>query len=121
MLGFGTWRARSAAWPPTGAPAAWRRWLASGAAGLDGGQPAADSAVADVPGAVMSLTGALRDRHLGHWCAATLTGTGRLVDDVTAAATGHRPVRPGRVDDPEHWPSIGGALGARLAGGPARW
>ncbi|MHA6631910.1 hypothetical protein ACU61A_41315 [Pseudonocardia sichuanensis] len=63
----------------------------------------------------MSLTGQLATGALGHWCAATLTGTRRLATEVATAATGARPVRPHRVDDPGHWATIGGALGQRLA------
>jgi hypothetical protein len=63
----------------------------------------------------MSLTGQLTGGDLGRWCAATLTGTGRLAADMTAAAANLRPVRPSRVEDPGHWATIGGALGQRLA------
>lgn len=68
----------------------------------------------------MSLTGQLATGALGRWCAATLTGTPHVAAQVattvqSAVATGARPVRPHRVDDPGHWATIGGALGQRLA------
>ncbi|MGI9000149.1 MAG: hypothetical protein ACR2GH_00625 [Pseudonocardia sp.] len=63
----------------------------------------------------VSLTGQLTGGELGRWCAANLTGTTRLADDVTAAAANLRPIRPSRVDDPQHWATVGGALGQRLA------
>ncbi len=56
---------------------------------------------------------------LGRWCAATLTGTPSVAAEVaiaaTTAAAATRPVRSQRVDDPDHWATIGGALGQRLA------
>lgn len=64
----------------------------------------------------VSLTGQLATGELGRWCAATLTGTGHLAADVAAATAGVAPVRPSRVDDAaEHWATIGGAFGQRLA------
>ena len=42
----------------------------------------------------VSLTGQLTGGELGRWCAATLTGTARLADDVAAAATNLHPIRP---------------------------
>src|SRR4051812_36167815 len=54
-------------------------------------------------------TGQLTAGALGRWCAANLTGTRRLADEVATAAAGVRPVRPRRVDDPDHWATIGGA------------
>jgi len=63
----------------------------------------------------VSLTGQLTGGELGRWCAATLTGTTRLADDVTAAAANLHPIRPSRVEDPQHWATVGGALGQRLA------
>ena len=55
----------------------------------------------------VSLTGQLTGGDLGRWCAATLTGTARLADDVAAAATNLRPIRPSRVDDPRDGAAVG--------------
>jgi hypothetical protein len=64
----------------------------------------------------MSLTSQLHYGALGAWCAASLTGTATLVDQVQAAAVGHSPVRPpGDVVDRDHWATIGGAFGHRVA------
>lgn len=67
----------------------------------------------------MSLTGQLRDGTLAAWCAATLTGTAELATEVAdraaTAAVATPPVRPRRVESPDHWAAIGGALGQRLA------
>ena len=50
----------------------------------------------------MSLTKQLAADALDRWCADTnLTGTPRLAAEV--------------ADDPDHWATIGGALGQRLA------
>jgi hypothetical protein len=70
-----------------------------------------DPEVADV-----SLTSQLHYGALGAWCAASLAGTPTLVDEAQAAAVGHPPVRPpGDVVDRDHWATIGGAFGHRLA------
>lgn len=64
----------------------------------------------------MSLTSQLHHGALGAWCAAALAGTAALVDQVQAAAVGHSPVRPpGNVVDRDHWATIGGAFGHRVA------
>lgn len=63
----------------------------------------------------MSLTSQLRDGALGAWCAATLPGVPALVDEVQAAARGREPVRPAGNVDADHWATIGGAFGQRLA------
>jgi hypothetical protein len=69
-----------------------------------------------VDGHAVSLTGQLTGGELGRWCAANLTGAAALADEVTAAVAGVRPVRPAaRVDDAEHWATVGGAFGVRLA------
>jgi hypothetical protein len=69
------------------------------------------------PGAAdVSLTSQLHYGALGAWCAASLTGTATLVDQVQAAAVGHSPVRPPcDVVDRDHWATIGGAFGHRVA------
>lgn len=70
-----------------------------------------DPEVADV-----SLTSQLHGGALGAWCAASLAGTATLVDQVQAAAVGHSPVRPpDDVVDRDHWATIGGAFGHRVA------
>jgi hypothetical protein len=63
----------------------------------------------------MSLTGQLCEGRLAEWCTANLTGMARLAAELTAAANDYRPIRPGRIDTPAHWATIGGALGQRLA------
>jgi len=72
--------------------------------------------VQDLEGADVSLTSQLHGGALGAWCAASLAGTATLVDQVQAAAVGHSPVRPpGDVVDRDHWATIGGAFGHRVA------
>jgi hypothetical protein len=64
----------------------------------------------------VSLTSQLHYGALGAWCTAALAGTATLVDQVRAAAVGHSPVRPpGDVVDRDHWATIGGAFGHRVA------
>jgi hypothetical protein len=64
----------------------------------------------------VSLTSQLHYGALGAWCAAALSGAAALVDQVQAAAVGHSPVRPpGNVVDRDHWATIGGAFGHRVA------
>lgn len=63
----------------------------------------------------MSLTSQLKSGRLRRWCADFLTGTDELVGQVQAAATGHQPIRPAGQVDPDHWATIGGAFGQRLA------
>ncbi|MBV9059411.1 MAG: hypothetical protein JOZ09_09645 [Pseudonocardiales bacterium] len=63
----------------------------------------------------MSLTSQLKSGRLGRWCHDFLTGTDKFVDQVQAAATGHQPIRPAGQVDPDHWATIGGAFGQRLA------
>lgn len=63
----------------------------------------------------MSLTTQLRDGALGAWCAAALPGAPALIGQVQAAARGREPVRPVGNVDPDHWATIGGAFGQRLA------
>lgn len=63
----------------------------------------------------VSLTGQLTGGELARWCAANLTGTRRLVDEVTTAAAATRPLLPTRIDNLEHWASVEGALRQRLA------
>ena len=83
----------------------------------DGAAATLDARLGTVTGTAtaVSLTGQLTGGELGRWCAANLTGTTRLADDVTAAAANLRPIRPSRVDDPQHWATVGGAFGQRLA------
>lgn len=63
----------------------------------------------------MSLTGQLHTGQLGRWCDAHLPGTGELVETVMTAAAGTPPVRPDGPVNGQHWASIGGAFGQRLA------
>lgn len=63
----------------------------------------------------MSLTSQLHTGQLGRWCDAHLPGTGELVETVMTAAAGAAPVRPAGPVAAQHWASIGGAFGQRLA------
>ncbi len=64
----------------------------------------------------MSLTSQLHTGVLGAWCAERLPGAGALVAQVQTAAATTRPVRPLlRQVEREHWATVGGAFGQRLA------
>ena len=63
----------------------------------------------------MSLTSQLRSGPLGAWCADVLAGTDQLVDQVQVAGRERAPVRPTGDVTPDHWATVGGAFGQRLA------
>jgi hypothetical protein len=63
----------------------------------------------------VSLTSQLYAGPLGDWCADVLAGTAQLVDQVQAAGRGRAPVRPTGDVGPDHWATVGGAFGQRLA------
>lgn len=63
----------------------------------------------------MSLTSQLYSGTLGAWCSEVLAGTDRLVDQVQAAGRHRAPVRPSGDVGPDHWATVGGAFGQRLA------
>lgn len=63
----------------------------------------------------MSLTSQLYGGELSQWCADRLTNTRMFCDSIAGIGTRHRPVRPHGQVSGNHWSSVGGAFGQRLA------
>lgn len=63
----------------------------------------------------MSLTSQLYGGELSEWCADRLANTRMFCDTIAAIGRRHRPVRPHGQAAGNHWSTVGGSFGQRLA------